>query len=69
MRQPGNIAMAIYEANLGRETSTNYPITNFQMATESVYFIGALGFLIDGMRNTGGKVMAGYLSLNKDRFW
>jgi hypothetical protein len=21
------------------------------------------------MRNTGGKVMSGYLSVNKDRFW
>ncbi|GAU21875.1 hypothetical protein TSUD_33720 [Trifolium subterraneum] len=24
---------------------------------------------LDGMRNTGGKVMSGYLSVNKDRFW
>ncbi|XWS58418.1 hypothetical protein CRYUN_Cryun08bG0032300 [Craigia yunnanensis] len=72
-RQVGNITMAIYEASLGRKTSTNYPLVNFLMAVESDFFIGALGstwcFLIDGMRNTGGKVMAGYLSVNKDRFW
>lgn len=72
-RQVGNMTMATYEASLGRETSTNYPLINFLMATEADFFIGALGstwcFLIDGMRNTGGKVMAGYLSVNKDRFW
>ncbi|KAK6911319.1 hypothetical protein RJ641_023412 [Dillenia turbinata] len=72
-RQVGNMTMATYEASLGRETSTNYPLVNFLMATESDFFVGALGstwcFLIDGMRNTGGKVMAGYLSVNKDRFW
>ncbi|PIA36305.1 hypothetical protein AQUCO_03400301v1 [Aquilegia coerulea] len=72
-RQVGNITMATYEASLGREISTNYPLVNFLMASEADYFIGALGstwcFLIDGMRNTGGKVMAGYLSVNKDRFW
>ncbi|KAL5726204.1 hypothetical protein ACHQM5_009265 [Ranunculus cassubicifolius] len=72
-RQVGNITMASYESSLGRETSTNYPLVNFLMASEADFFIGALGstwcFLIDGMRNTGGKVMAGYLSVNKDRFW
>ncbi|MED6131132.1 hypothetical protein PIB30_007103 [Stylosanthes scabra] len=68
-----NVSMAEYEASLGRETSTNYPLVNFLMAADSDFFIGALGsswcFLIDGMRNTGGKVMAGYLSVNRDRFW
>lgn len=72
-RQVSNITMAAYEASLGRKTSTEYPLVNFLMATEADFFIGALGstwcFLIDGMRNTGGKVMAGYLSVNKDRFW
>ncbi|CAO2837001.1 unnamed protein product [Amaranthus hypochondriacus] len=72
-RQVDNITMATYEASLGRKTSTEYPLVNFLMATEADFFIGALGstwcFLIDGMRNTGGKVMAGYLSVNKDRFW
>ncbi|KAI3973022.1 hypothetical protein MKX01_019680 [Papaver californicum] len=72
-RQVGNTTMASYEASLGRKTSTNYPLVNFLMATEADFFIGALGstwcFLIDGMRNTGGKVMAGYLSVNRDRFW
>ncbi|KAL8247463.1 hypothetical protein R6Q59_008679 [Mikania micrantha] len=72
-RQVGNKTMAVYEASLGRETSTNYPLVNFLMASEADFFVGALGstwcFLIDGMRNTGGKVMAGYLSVNKDRFW
>ncbi|KAK7278216.1 hypothetical protein RJT34_23241 [Clitoria ternatea] len=68
-----NMSMAEYEASLGRETSTNYPLVNFLMAADSDFFVGALGsswsFLIDGMRNTGGKVMSGYLSVNKDRFW
>ncbi|XP_061340458.1 uncharacterized protein LOC133286952 isoform X2 [Gastrolobium bilobum] len=68
-----NVSMAEYESSLGRETSTNYPLVNFLMAADSDFFVGALGstwcFLIDGMRNTGGKVMAGYLSVNKDRFW
>jgi len=68
-----NVSMAEYEASLGRERSTNYPLVNFLMAAESDFFVGALGstwcFLIDGMRNTGGKVMSGYLSVNKDRFW
>ncbi|KAF7817801.1 uncharacterized protein G2W53_023256 [Senna tora] len=68
-----NMSMAEYEGSLGREKSTNYPMVNFLMAAESDFFVGALGstwcFLIDGMRNTGGKVMSGYLSVNKDRFW
>ncbi|KAL3520998.1 hypothetical protein ACH5RR_019147 [Cinchona calisaya] len=72
-RQEGNTSMATYEASLGRETSTNYPLVNFLMALEADFFIGALGstwcFLIDGMRNTGGRVMSGYLSVNKDRYW
>ncbi|KAM7250022.1 hypothetical protein ACFE04_021905 [Oxalis oulophora] len=72
-RQVGNITMAKYESSLGRKTSTNYPIVNFLMASDADFFVGVLGstwsFLIDGMRNTGGKVMAGYLSVNKDRFW
>ncbi|KAL4190380.1 hypothetical protein AMTRI_Chr07g24480 [Amborella trichopoda] len=72
-RQVGNITMATYEASIGRRTSTDYPFVNFLMAAEADFFIGALGstwcFLIDGMRSTGGKVMAGYVSVNKDRFW
>ncbi|KAK4435950.1 hypothetical protein Salat_0758600 [Sesamum alatum] len=67
-RQTGNMTMATYEASLGRETSTNYPLVNFLMAAEADFFIGALGstwcFLIDGMRNTGGKVMSGGVSLS-----
>ncbi|WZZ01400.1 hypothetical protein YC2023_073728 [Brassica napus] len=72
-RQVGNNSMAEYEASLGREMSTNYPLVNFLIASEADFFVGALGstwcFLIDGMRNTGGKVMSGFLSVNKDRFW
>lgn len=72
-RQVGNTTMGRYEASLGRETSTNYPLVNFVMATDADFFVGALGstwcYLIDAMRNTGGKVMAGYLSVNRDRFW
>ncbi|XP_022744888.1 uncharacterized protein LOC111295605 isoform X2 [Durio zibethinus] len=61
------------------DNTKSYPHWNFyytnvtRQIVESDFFIGALGstwcFLIDGMRNTGGKVMAGYLSVNKDRFW
>ncbi|XP_054779116.1 uncharacterized protein LOC129287009 [Prosopis cineraria] len=72
-QERSNMSMADYERSLGREKSTNYPLVNFLMAADSDFFVGALGstwcFLIDGMRNTGGKVMAGYLSVNKDRFW
>ncbi|XP_058183272.1 uncharacterized protein LOC131301125 isoform X2 [Rhododendron vialii] len=72
-RQVGDTSMADYSASLGPEVSTNYPLVNFLMAVDSDFFVGALGstwsYLIDGMRNTGGKVMAGYLSVNRDRFW
>lgn len=72
-RQMGNATMATYEASLGRKLSTNYPLVNFLMASEADFFIGPLGstwsYLVDGMRNTGGKVTAGFLSVNKDRFW
>lgn len=72
-RQIGNMSMPAYEALLGRKLSTDYPLVNFLIATNADFFIGALGstwsFLIDGMRTTGGRVMAGYLSVNKDRFW
>lgn len=72
-RQEGNVTMAAYEASLRRERSTNSALVNFVMANEADMFVGALGstwcYLIDGMRNTGGKVMAGYLSVKRDRFW
>ncbi|KAF7805228.1 uncharacterized protein G2W53_044339 [Senna tora] len=68
-----NMSMAEYEGSLGRERSSNYPLVNFLMAADSDFFVGALGstwcFLIDAMRNTAGKLMAAYLSVNKDRFW
>eukprot|EP00249_Psilotum_nudum_P005420 c18861_g1_i1 orf=471-2273(-) len=72
-RQVGNVSMPAYEASLGRGVSTNYPLVNFLIAADADFFIGALGstwcYLIDGMRSTGGKVMSGYLSVNKYRFW
>ncbi|RCV21275.1 hypothetical protein SETIT_4G126300v2 [Setaria italica] len=72
-RQSGNSSMAAYEASLGREASTSHALVNFMMATEADFVVGALGstccYLIDGMRNTEGKVMSWYLSVNKDRFW
>lgn len=72
-RQTGNTSMPAYEASLGRATSTNYPLVNFLLSADADFFIGALGstwcYLIDGMRTTGGRVMAGYLSVNKYRFW
>lgn len=72
-RQIGNLSMSAYEASLGRKLSTNYPLVNFLIAADADFFIGALGstwcYLIDGMRTTSGRVMSGYLSVNKDRFW
>ncbi|MCO5561668.1 hypothetical protein L7F22_015289 [Adiantum nelumboides] len=72
-RQTGNTSMPAYESSLGRATSTNYPLVNFLISADADFFVGALGstwcYLIDGMRTTGGKVMAGYLSVNKYRFW
>ncbi|CAA0815244.1 Unknown protein [Striga hermonthica] len=58
-RQTRNMLMAAYESSLGQETSSNYPLVNFLMATKAYFFIGALGstwcLLIDGMRSTVGK--------------
>ena len=72
-RQTGNMSMPAYEASLGRIMSTNHPLVNFLLASNADFFIGALGstwcYLIDGMRMTGGRVMSGYLSVNKYRFW
>lgn len=63
--------MHAYEAAMGAERSMNNALVNFLMATDADFFIGALGsswcFLLDGMRSTGGKQMAGYLSVNRDR--
>ncbi|KAK3159424.1 hypothetical protein QOZ80_2AG0149950 [Eleusine coracana subsp. coracana] len=42
-RQGDNMSTALYEASLGREISTNYPLVNFMMAIEAYFFIGALG--------------------------
>ncbi|KAJ7565257.1 hypothetical protein O6H91_02G054000 [Diphasiastrum complanatum] len=72
-RQTGNTSMHSYETGLGRRTSTNNAFVNLLMAADADFFIGALGstwcILIDGLRCTGGKEMAGYLSVNKDRYW
>jgi hypothetical protein len=60
------------QSSVEKRAQTIHSLT-FLMATEAELFIGALGstwcFPIDGMRNSGGKVMAGYLSVNKDYFW
>ncbi|KAJ7565116.1 hypothetical protein O6H91_02G048500 [Diphasiastrum complanatum] len=72
-RQTGNTSMHSYETGLGRRTSTNNAFVNLLMAADADFFIGALGstwcILIDGLRCTAGKEMAGYLSVNKDRYW
>lgn len=72
-RQVGNTSMHDYEAAMGAEKSLQNSIVNFLMAADADYFVGALGstwcFLIDGMRSTGGKQTAGYLSVNRDRYW
>ncbi|GAB4836100.1 hypothetical protein Ancab_001017 [Ancistrocladus abbreviatus] len=71
-QQVGNVIMAVYEASLGCGTSSNYPLVNFLMAAEADLLHRSIGLhmvlLIGGMRNTDGKVMAGYFSVNKDRF-
>lgn len=65
--------MKDYEGSLGHKTSTNNAFVNLLMAADASFFVGALGStwctVIDGLRSTGGKIMAGYLSVNDDRTW
>ncbi|XP_024526426.1 uncharacterized protein LOC9634972 isoform X2 [Selaginella moellendorffii] len=72
-RQNGTTSMGAYERSLGVKASSNNAFVNFVMASECDFFVGALGstwsFLIDAMRATGGKLRAGFLSVNKDRYW
>lgn len=72
-RQTGTTSMFEYETSLGMEASTNNGFVNFLMASEADFFIGPLGstwsLLIDCMRATSGKLMAGFLSVNADTFW
>lgn len=72
-RQGNDTSMAAYLASLGAETASATSVVNFLMAADSDFFVGALGsswcYLIDSMRSTGGKLGAGYLSVNVDRFW
>lgn len=72
-RQYGETRMRDYENSLGREASSTNAFVNLLMAANADFFVGALGStwctVIDGLRRTGGKEMAGYLSVNKDRYW
>lgn len=72
-RQYGEMRMREYERSLGREASSTNAFVNLLMAADADFFVGALGStwctVIDSLRSTGGKQMAGYLSVNKDRYW
>ncbi|KAG0593404.1 hypothetical protein KC19_1G327300, partial [Ceratodon purpureus] len=72
-RQRGRTSMKDYEKSLGRKASTNNAFVNLLMAADADFFVGALGStwctIIDGLRSTNGKIMAGYLSVNEDRTW
>lgn len=57
-RQVGKDTMVRRQA---REVSSNNTFVNFLMAAEA-------DFLVDGMINTGGKVMSGCLSATKDKY-
>ncbi|CAI7793914.1 unnamed protein product [Closterium sp. NIES-53] len=72
-RMQGEESMPAYEARIGAQRSVENAWVNLLMAAEADYFIGALGstwsMLIDGLRCTGGKMLAGFLSTSRDRHW
>ncbi|CAI5949345.1 unnamed protein product [Closterium sp. NIES-65] len=72
-RMQGNESMPAFEARIGPQRSVENAWVNLLMAAEADYFIGALGstwsMLIDGLRCTGGKMLAGFLSTSRDRHW
>ncbi|XP_024526544.1 uncharacterized protein LOC9652159 [Selaginella moellendorffii] len=72
-RQTGSTTMKDYETGLGRWNSSTNAFVNLMMAVDCDYFIGALGSswgsIIDGLRSTGGKALAGIVSVNPGQFW
>ncbi|GBG82572.1 hypothetical protein CBR_g34948 [Chara braunii] len=72
-RQKGSESMHEYELSIGRARSTNNAFVNLMVAAEADFFVGALGstwcLLINQLRSTNARVLSGYLSVNRDRFW
>ncbi|GJP78464.1 hypothetical protein CLOP_g8757 [Closterium sp. NIES-67] len=72
-RMQGKESMPAFEARIGAQRSVENAWVNLLMAAEADYFIGALGstwsMMIDGLRCTGGKMLAGFLSTSRDRHW
>ncbi|GBG92853.1 hypothetical protein CBR_g57532 [Chara braunii] len=72
-RQTGTEAMYNYEAEVGWETSTKNAFVNLIIASEADFFVGALGstwcLILDELRSTNGRISAGYLTVNRDRYW
>ncbi|CAI5977503.1 unnamed protein product [Closterium sp. NIES-65] len=68
-----NISMKSYEADVGMGPTSDNAFVNLVLAAEADLFVGTLGstwsVLIDNLRVTGGKERAGFLSVNKDRYW
>ncbi|CAI5481154.1 unnamed protein product [Closterium sp. Yama58-4] len=68
-----NISMKSYESDVGMGPTSDNAFVNLVLAAEADLFVGTLGstwsVLIDNLRVTGGKESAGFLSVNKDRYW
>ncbi|GJP69935.1 hypothetical protein CLOP_g931 [Closterium sp. NIES-67] len=68
-----NVSMQSYEADVGVGPTSDNAFVNLVLAAEADLFVGTLGstwsVLIDNLRVTGGKEKAGFLSVNKDRYW
>ncbi|CAI5512925.1 unnamed protein product [Closterium sp. Naga37s-1] len=68
-----NISMKSYESDVGVGPTSDNAFVNLVLAAEADLFVGTLGstwsVLIDNLRVTGGKERAGFLSVNKDRYW
>ncbi|CAI5500867.1 unnamed protein product [Closterium sp. Naga37s-1] len=66
----GNTAMVHFESALGHELAGAVSLANLAVAAAADYYVGALGSnwnrLINELRVTGGRLKAGYLSVNYD---
>ncbi|GJP34996.1 hypothetical protein CLOM_g19466 [Closterium sp. NIES-68] len=66
----GATAMTHFESALGHELAAAVSFANLLVAAQADYYVGALGSnwnrLINELRVTGGRLKAGYLSVNYD---
>ncbi|CAI5997580.1 unnamed protein product [Closterium sp. NIES-65] len=66
----GSTAMVHFESALGHELAGAVSLANLAVAAMADYYVGALGSnwnrLINELRVTGGRLKAGYLSVNYD---